>query len=129
MKLLLKPSAACPCTSGLAYGDCCGPLHAGEALAQSPETLMRSRYSAYALKLVPYLLQTWHGSTSPGDLDLDASTKWVGLEVLHAEASADAGVVEFIARFKQNGRAAKMQEVSRFVRESGAWLYIDGKAP
>ena len=60
---------------------------------------MRSRYSAYVLGLLDYLLATWHPSTAPGDLELPP-LKWLGLEVRHAQAVGDAGVVEFVARAK-----------------------------
>jgi SEC-C motif-containing protein len=53
--------------------------------------------------------------------------KWLGLEVRHAQATGDAGVVEFVARYRESGRGVRMHEVSRFVRESGCWLYIDGE--
>jgi len=95
---------------------------------------MRSRYSAYALaqvrgaartSLVEYLVKTWHPSTAPANLEVGPMT-WTGLEVLHSAASGDAAVVEFTAHHKVNGRAGKLHEVSRFVRESGAWLYVDG---
>ena len=39
----------------------------------------------------------------------------------------DAGVVEFVARCKVGGRAERMEETSRFVRQDGRWLYIDGQ--
>jgi SEC-C motif domain protein len=119
--------APCPCASERPYAECCAPWHAG-APAPTPEALMRSRYSAYALGDVDYLLSTWHPSTAPGELEL-GFTKWVGLEVLHAEQSGDAGVVEFVARYKVNGKAEKLHEVSRFVCEQGRWLYIDGQQP
>jgi uncharacterized protein YchJ len=51
---------------------------------------------------------------------------WTGLEVLHEQMRGDAGVVEFVAHHKVNGRAAKLHEVGRFVREGGAWRYVDG---
>ena len=86
---------------------------------------MRSRYSAYVLGLIDYLLATWHPSTAPGDLELQP-VKWLGLEVRHAEMTGDAGVVEFVARCKVGGRAERMEETSRFVRQDGRWLYIDG---
>ena len=134
-------TAACPCGSDKAYGDCCGLYHAGwhtgapntpRLHAPTPEALMRSRYSAYALKLAGYLLGTWHGSTAPGEIDLPP-TKWLGLEIKHAETRGDAGIVEFIARYRDStGRACHLHEVSRFV-SSGVgldahWLYIDGQA-
>jgi SEC-C motif-containing protein len=121
--------AACPCDSGLLYADCCGPWHAGLALGQhapTPEALMRSRYSAYVIGLLDYLLATWHASSSPGDLELPP-VKWLGLEVRHAQTAGDAGVVEFVARCKEGGRAQRMHETSRFVREDGRWYYIDGQ--
>ena len=87
---------------------------------------MRSRYSAYGLGLLDYLLATWHASSSPGDLELPP-IKWLGLEVRHAQAAGDAGVVEFVARCKEGGRAQRLHETSRFVREGGRWYYIDGQ--
>ncbi len=120
--------APCPCASELPYANCCAPLHAQAQLADTPQALMRARYSAYALGDVDYLLATWHPSTAPGELELGL-TKWVGLEVLHAQQSGDAGVVEFVARYKVNGKAQKLHEISRFVCEQGHWLYIDGQHP
>lgn len=128
-KNVLSSHAACPCDSGLPYGDCCGRWHAGYAQgvhAPTPEALMRSRYSAYGLGLIDYLLATWHPSTSPGELELPP-LKWLGLEVRHAQATGDAGVVEFVARYRENGRGGRMHELSRFVCEDGRWLYIDGE--
>ena len=128
-KNTLAAHAACPCDSGLAYSDCCGPWHAGMTLelhAPTPEALMRSRYSAYALGLIEYLLATWHPSTAPGELELPP-VKWLGLEVRQAQATGDAGVVEFVARYRENGRGGRMHEISRFVCEEGCWLYIDGQ--
>ena len=87
---------------------------------------MRSRYSAYGLGLLDYLLATWHASSSPGDLELPP-VKWLGLEVRYAQAAGDAGVVEFVARCKEGGRAQRLHETSRFVREDGRWYYIDGQ--
>ncbi len=92
---------------------------------------MRSRYSAYARmasdpSLADYLLATWHPSTAPGELEPNPFMKWTGLEVLHTAVSGDAGVVEFVARYKDNGRAGRLHETSRFVREQGRWYYIDG---
>ena len=119
----------CPCGSDQPYADCCGRWHEGFAqgvFAPSPEALMRSRYSAYVLGRLDYLLATWHGSTAPGDLTL-SPVKWLGLEVRHAQTDGDAGVVEFVARYRDNGRGVRLHEISRFVREQGRWTYIDGQ--
>ncbi|MFM9971840.1 MAG: YchJ family protein [Burkholderiales bacterium] len=119
----------CPCCSEEPYTACCQPWHNGltEGVhAPTPEILMRSRYSAYVVGLIDYLLATWHPSTAPGELEL-SPVKWIGLEVLHIEMAGDAGVVEFVARCRVNGRAERMHEISRFVREGGRWYYIDGQ--
>lgn len=90
---------------------------------------MRSRYSAYVLKLESYLLATWHPDTRPASLNLESeSTKWLGLEVKnHAQQSADRATVEFVARYRVGGRAHRLHEVSRFVLEEGRWFYLDGE--
>jgi SEC-C motif domain protein len=127
----LPARSPCPCQSGQPYADCCGPWHAGlldGGHAPTPEALMRSRYSAYVIGLIDYLLATWHASTSPGELELPP-LKWLGLEVRHADQSGDAGVVEFVARYRNAGRAERLHEISRFVREAGRWYYIDGQLP
>ncbi|MFC3625389.1 YchJ family protein [Vogesella amnigena] len=123
--------AGCPCGQPLPYEQCCGRYHQG-ALPQTAEQLMRSRYSGYVLGNEPYLLQTWASTTRPAALDLSADdgVKWLGLEVIGHEAgqAGDAsGSVRFVARYKLGGRAFRMQENSRFVREDGAWRYLDGE--
>lgn len=135
----LSQSAACPCRSGepssQAYGECCAIWHHGlqaspKYHAPTPEALMRSRYSAYVLKLGDYLLATWYGETSPGEIEFP-TTKWLGLEIKHSAMSGDVGVVEFVARYRDStGRAGRLHETSRFVREGAGraarWYYIDG---
>jgi SEC-C motif domain protein len=117
----------CPCGSALAYADCCGPCHAGRP-ATTPEALMRSRYSAFVLDRIDYLMDTWHPGTRPARLDPNPpGLKWLGLDVkATALQDADHGTVEFVARSKQGGRAHRLHEVSRFVREGGRWFYVDG---
>ena len=93
---------------------------------------MRSRYSAYVLGLEPYLLATRHASTRPTALDLDKETspRWLGLDIKrHQATDPDSAVVEFVARYKTGGRAHRLHEVSRFVREDGRWYYVDGEFP
>ena len=125
----MKPGEPCPCGSGQRYAACCGPLHAGEQAAASAEALMRSRYSAYVLKLADYLLATWHASTRPSELDLAADdSKWLGLDVKrHEILGDDRATVEFVARYRIAGRGHRLHELSRFVREDGRWFYVDGE--
>lgn len=88
---------------------------------------MRSRYSAYVLGLEDYLLATWHESTRPAALNLAAGppTKWLGLEIKAQAQGEVAATVEFVARCKVGGRARRLHEISRFVREAGRWYYVD----
>jgi SEC-C motif domain protein len=127
----------CPCKTAViatvaapTYTDCCGRYHTGplHLLAPTAEALMRSRYSAFVLDDIDYLLDTWHASTRPATLDANPSgLKWLGLEVRRHEAiDADHATVEFVARSKLAGRAQRLHETSRFVREGGRWFYVDG---
>lgn len=125
----MKHTAPCPCGSSTAYERCCKRWHQGEP-APDAEALMRSRYAAYALGLTDYLLHTWHPFTRPGSLQDETGAqplKWLGLKIIRHETTRDdQATVEFIARYKVNGKAEKLHEHSRFVREQGQWLYVDG---
>lgn len=120
----------CPCSSGSKkYTNCCGRYLDGGEAAPTAEALMRSRYTAYALDRKDYLLATWHNSTRPALLDLEngPKTKWLGLELKRCERlDSDHAVVEFVARYKINGRAHRLHEISRFVRKGQQWLYVNG---
>jgi SEC-C motif domain protein len=129
----MNPSQPCPCGNALAYAGCCGRLHAahaaqGRLAAATPEALMRSRYAAFVLDLRDYLLASWHASTRPAVLEPpEPGLKWLGLEVRRsALQDADHGTVEFVARSKLGGRAHRLHEISRFVRQDGQWFYLDG---
>jgi SEC-C motif-containing protein len=140
-----KTSAPCPC-GGASLATCCGPYLEGLAIPETAEALMRSRYSAYVQKNEPYLLSTWHHTTRPNDPIIDQNEKiqWLGLEVKSAlrlrqrkanlPEQSDSDTVEFVARFRVGGRAHRLHEVSRFVREPGdggamRWFYLDGSFP
>jgi SEC-C motif-containing protein len=88
---------------------------------------MRSRYSAFVLDERDYLLDTWHSSTRPAALAApEPGLRWLGLSVRRHAQNGDEGTVEFVARSKLAGRASRLHEVSRFVREAGRWYYVDG---
>ena len=126
----LSPDAPCPCGRGRPYARCCGPWHAGPSQLQAPdaESLMRSRYTAYVAGLHDYLLATWHPTTRPASMEDDPpGLRWLGLEVRrHEVQDATHATVEFVARSKLGGRAQRLHERSRFVREDGRWFYVDG---
>jgi SEC-C motif-containing protein len=124
----MPKSDLCLCGSNNPAADCCALYHEGEA-APTAEALMRSRYVAYVLGLGPYLLSTWHPSTRQAELELDEDPPqhWLGLSIKRHEAQGENNAtVEFVARYKVGGRAYRLHEVSRFVREDGRWFYVDG---
>ncbi len=90
---------------------------------------MRSRYSAFVEGIEPYLLATWHPDTRPSRVRLDDKQRWLGLSIKACEAGGpedDTGTVEFVARFKVDGRGHRLHETSRFERIDGRWYYRDG---
>jgi len=123
-------NVVCPCGRTRTYADCCGRFHAGEP-APDAESLMRSRYSAFVLDQLDYLLASWHESTRPAQLEAnEPGLRWLGLDVKkHQQQDADHATVEFVARSKLGGRAHRLHETSRFVREGGRWFYLDGNFP
>ena len=136
--------ATCPC-GGPSLATCCGPYLAGAAIPASAEALMRSRYTAYTQRNETYLRATWHPSTLPPEsIVADGETiQWLGLEVkstlrlrqrkANLPEQPDADTVEFVARYRVNGRGHRLHELSRFVREHGGgesrWYYLDGSFP
>ena len=131
--MTLPDAALCPCRAAHdapLYPACCGRYHAGALHLQAPDAqaLMRSRYSAFVLGLTAYLRDTWHASTRPALIEPDPpGLKWLGLDLRHHEMQdADHATVAFVARSKLDGRAHRLVETSRFVREGGRWFYIDG---
>ena len=124
---------SCPCGSGQGFDECCGPLLAG-APAASPDALMRSRYTAFTRADVDYLEATL-APEAKGDFDrgeTDAWAKgaeWQGLELRAApppEPGATHGTVEFVARYRYQGKALAHHELGSFRLAEGRWLYVDG---
>ncbi len=120
----------CPCGSGNALADCCGPVISGTRAAETAEMLMRSRYSAYVLGAVDYLRTSWHPATRPVIIELGEPVNWLGLKIIATRDGGrgeDQGTVEFVARYKIAGRAYRLHEISRFQRVAGRWVYVTGE--
>lgn len=136
----LRQSAAMPldfCPCGRLDGKgrpldrsvCCGPCIDDFAAhpAADAESLMRSRYSAFVERRADYLLATWHASRRPVEIDFEPGCKWLGLEIRRARSTGpDSAEVEFVARSRTAGRAQRLHEFSRFLRQDGRWYYLDG---
>lgn len=124
---------ACPCDSQLDYESCCQRYIAGTATPESPETLMRSRYTAFTQANAEYLLSTWHTSKhdglSPDGLRQTAlAINWQRLDILGSNEcrATGEGMVEFKAWYKTELGLTVLHERSRFVLEDNRWLYMDG---
>jgi SEC-C motif-containing protein len=90
---------------------------------------MRSRYSAFALGLEPHLRSTWSAATRPRSVALDPGTTWRRLQIVDTARGGpddETGVVEFRAAFRSAEGVGLLHERSRFAREAGRWVYVDG---
>lgn len=92
---------------------------------------MRSRYTAFVRGDAGYLRATWAPEHRPASVAFDPGVRWLGLEVRsHRTTGPDRAEVEFVARQRDaGGRAHRLHERSRFVREGGRWFYVDGEFP
>ncbi len=117
----------CPCGRPATYLACCARLHSGQVEAPDAETLMRARYSAYVKGDAAFLRRSWAPETRPADLASGSDRAWAGLRVEAAQARGpDAAVVRFAARYREGGVERVLRETSRFRRDQGRWLYVDG---
>ncbi|WP_328322636.1 YchJ family metal-binding protein [Kribbella sp. NBC_00382] len=117
---------ACPCGLDAVYADCCGGIHDGRRQAATAEQLMRSRYSAFAVRDAQYLLRSWYSATRPRELHLEDDIEWTSLEILNTTAGTafhTEGTVEFRANYIADSQPGDQSENSHFVRENGNWVY------
>ena len=122
----------CPCRSGREFEACCGPIIAGEIIASDPETLMRSRYTAFCRDEMDYLQGTMVEEHRPEFNVPDVrrwnrDITWQNLEILETSADGDSGTVRFRASFRHKGGTQTLTENSRFLRRDGRWYYLDGE--
>ena len=143
-------AAPCPCGSQVVYADCCRPYHTGSALPSSPSVVLRTRYSAFSYRIVPYIIETTHRECRDWGEDKVAWAKdldktgmfdsydFVELQAGPEEVSADKpdeGYVDFKVRMKardgQNsleGKETVVSERSRFILDGNPsmWRYAGG---
>lgn len=124
----------CACGTGKNYSDCCEPFIKGKKLPPTAESLMRSRYSAFAHGEMDYIYDSHHESTR-GELDMESvkswalNSKWIGLEILGTEKGSEKdteGKVEFRCKFNFNDKEQSHHELSTFTKEKGQWYFVDG---
>ena len=120
----------CPCRSGESYKNCCHPFHQGQSVLTAL-ALMRSRYSAYALGLVDYIIQTTHPQNEQ-PLSREtieqfcATTEFKNLEIFNVEEEPEKSQVTFRASLMSQGQDISFVEESLFEKVDGQWLYRSG---
>jgi SEC-C motif-containing protein len=134
MSLAERMNEPCPCGTGASTGDCCGRYIHGLQLAPTAEALMRSRYSAYVLGEIDWIVKS-HDPTSAEEVDRKSTEKWSkeakwnGLEIrarAKGEPTDEVGEVEFVAKYEVEGQSVAHHERARFRRQEGTWYYVDG---
>ncbi len=134
---ILKAHMTCPCKSQKNYDECCKPYHTGELLPADALLLMRSRYSAYALGLADYIIQTTHPEHPEINkknwewrediLSFSRDTEFIDLEVLLFEDGEQKAFVTFTASLKQLDKDFSYTEKSLFEKKDEQWLYKEAE--
>lgn len=127
--------STCPCDSDLDYQNCCGRYHAGAA-ANTPQELMRARYSAFARHNIEFI-QASSLPAQQAQLDIAAITQWsqsshwLGLKVIaeHIHDDQHHATVEFIAHWQDAQGRHQHQETSVFVKPDSCWYFYDPNVP
>lgn len=126
----------CPCGAEKAYEECCEPFIKGDALPETPEALMRSRYTAFTKQEVDYILNTVHPDKREQHdrrtvQSWAKNSDWIGLKIVQTEKGGPEdteGVVEFIAQFYQKGKRQTHHEIAQFQKQEEQWFFYDGHA-
>lgn len=128
--LINTKSTLCPCGSKQLYSKCCEPYHLSHAVAERPEHLMRSRYSAFVLRQFHYLITTHHADYLHGLTEqqlAQGDVQWLGLQVLSSKQESDHGEVTFKAWFIEDKHIDAIYECSSFIKQDGCWFYTHGQ--
>lgn len=125
----------CPCDLKKEYLQCCGRYHNG----LNPEnalSLMRSRYSAYALHNASYIIKTTHPQNPVFKknhkkwleeiLQFSKTTSFLGLKIISFSEEISIAYVLFEASLNQNENNFILREKSLFEKIDGIWLYKEG---
>jgi len=128
---------SCPCGSGQALTDCCAPYIDGSATAPSAEALMRARYTAHTQGNMDFLVAS-HAQETRDDIDIEMTRRWaqrcewLGLEITGTEQGQTgdrAGVVEFIAHYRERDQRQQHRERALFDFVDDRWVYRDAESP
>jgi SEC-C motif-containing protein len=118
----------CPCGSTLLFSACCQRLITHKQRPSTAEKLMRSRFSAYAVKEGKYIYETYGSNQKSKQSVRDIQSWadeciWIAL-VIH---DVEPKVVEFSAFYIANNVLCELRERSNFIIEQDEWRYTDGE--
>ena len=123
----------CPCGSKHDYAECCEPYILGTKQPPTAEALMRSRYTAYTMHVIDYIMET---CVNEGDRIDYKQTKewseksdWLGLNIISVNQGGPIdteGTVEFEAHYERDRLKDIHHEKARFIKKDGKWFYKDG---
>jgi len=120
----------CPCGSGELYLKCCKPYIKGTYNAPNAEALMRSRYSAYVVHAIDYIIDTCLNKENinrDGIVDWSEKSNWLGLKIISVKENGDKATVVFEATYERKGLKNVHSEIAKFVKKDDRWFYEDGK--
>ncbi len=127
---MIEVKENCLCGSETPYSLCCQPFHQHIKKPSTAKTLMCSRFTAYAMHNSDYLFETWVKAKRPKEINFSKDkAEWTKLEIINTKKGCDKdskGIVEFKAYYLLDGEEHVMHEISRFEKQSGRWLYLDG---
>lgn len=135
----MQQAILCPCGTSQNYSQCCALIHQNPQQTPSAEKLMRSRFSAFVLEDVDFIIDTYHSSCqaslSAQEIAQATKAKWLKLEIVSTHQNStqenSESYVEFKAWFNEDNQLQLLHEKSRFVKEeiNGqlCWRYIDGE--
>ena len=124
----------CPCGLDQQFDNCCGVYLSGDKPAPTAEALMRSRYSAFVVGNVDYVLKT-HDPATKNEISEDdvrewaENSVWEGLNILATEKGLEGdstGKVEFVAHYHTRGKDESHHELSEFVKKDDQWFFHQG---
>ena len=129
--MMIDAKDDCPCGSGLPFEGCCGPIISGTPAATA-EALMRSRYTAYVVGELNHVADT-HAPEVRDDFNRPEAERlarhciFEGIEIRKATETGERAQIDFVLRFKRDGKNMIQVELADFRKVDGRWLYAGGK--
>lgn len=124
----------CPCGNETPYSNCCEPIISGKKPAETPEQLMRARYSAHVMVEIDFLIESIHPDHREGlghkeTKNWAENSEWYGLEIISTAGGGEkekTGEVEFVVNFRDKQGRRSHHERAQFLRQRKKWFFTEG---